>query len=76
MFRMNYDLKKNTSLTSSWKIEKKSKNNINKKEKKNPCPLTSITHAKGIYWKSESINGIQNACYCFVFYLLAIASLS
>lgn len=52
MFRMNYDLMKSTSLTSSWKIEKKNqKTTSTKRKKKNPCPLTSITHAEGIYWK-------------------------
>lgn len=66
MFRMNYDLMKNTSL--SWKTEKKNP------KTKTPCPLISITHAKIFMENKSQLMAIQNACYWSVFNLLAIAS--
>lgn len=68
MFRMNYDLKKNTSLTSSWKIEKKSKNNINKKEKKT-LALLQVSPMQKVFIEN------QNQLMAFKMHAIALSSI-
>lgn len=68
MFRMNYDLMKNTTLSSSWKIKKKSKT------KTKSLPPYKYHPCQSYLWKINKLMAIQNACYWSVFYILAIAS--
>lgn len=66
MFRMNYDLMKNTNLTSSWKIEKKSKND-NKKEK--PLALLQASHMQKEFIKNK------NQLMAFKMHAIALSSI-
>lgn len=68
MFRMNYDLKKNTSLTSSWKIEKKIKKQHQQKGKKT-LALLQVSPMQKVFIEN------QNQLMAFKMHAIALSSI-
>lgn len=69
MFRMNYDLMKSTSLTSSWKIEKKIKKHHQQKGKKKTLALLQVSPMQKVFIENK------NQLMAFKMHAIALSSI-